>query len=338
VGLEFLMEPISDEAPCGADLEYADEFRQLEEAARGKPGSVIDPDKPGASISAIPPDWHETKNLADEILRKSKDFRAIGYLAKSEIAMGSLAQVAEIFRQTTNMAQQYWDGIYPLLDADDDHDPTMRLNALACLSDSEDALRLLRDCTLFRHPVFGPVKFRSLETALGILPESSNSTETNFSRSDAEGAVVTALENDAENLLAVREVLEASKELGAKIDELAGSRSNLDLKPLFQRLKPVADFIESLRAQPEEQGSDEVVDPATGAVSKTGQMSRDEAKRMIIRACEFLEKTEPSSPAPIFLKRAVALMDMNFLDIVRNLAPDAVGTFEHYGGRQESSE
>ena len=333
--MDFLLEPISEDAPCGADLEYDDEFRQLEEVARGKPGSVVDPDKPGASIAAVQPDWHETKSLALSILRKSKDLRAIAYLLKAEIATGELAQIAPLLRATTEMAQTYWSGLYPLLDADDDNDPTMRVNALASLSDPEDALRLLRETVLFKHAAFGSIKFRSLETGLGLLPESANSADVNLSNSDAQLAVMNGLEGDSRNILALKDVLEAARDLQVKVDELAGPRSMLDLKPLFQRLKPVVDFIESLRAQSAESDSNGNTDASGatgGGTAQSGQMNRDEAKRLIAKVCEFLDKTEPSSPAPLFLRRALALMDMSFLDIVRDLAPEAAGTFEHYGG------
>jgi type VI secretion system protein ImpA len=333
------MEPVSEDAPCGADLEYDDEFRQLEEVARGKPGSVVDPDKPGASIAAVQPDWHETKSLALSILSKSKDLRAITYLVKAEIATGELAQVAPLLRATTEMAKRYWSGLYPLLDADDDNDPTMRVNALACLSDPEDLLRLLRETVLFKHGAYGSIKFRSLETGLGLLPESANPAEVNLSNSDAQLAVINGLEGEAQNILGLKDFLEAARELQAKVDELAGSRSMLDLKPLFQRLKPVVDFIEGLRAQAAEGEPNVDTDspgPAVNGGAKSGQMNRDEAKRLIAKVCEFLEKTEPSSPAPLFLKRALALMDMSFLDIVRDLAPEAAGTFEHYGGARPS--
>ncbi len=339
VGLDFLLEPISEEAPCGADLEYDDEFRQLEEVARGKPGSVVDPDKPGASIAAVQPDWHETKSLALSILSKSKDLRAIAYLVKAEIAKGEFAEVAPLLRATTAMAERYWSDLYPLLDADDDNDPTMRVNALACLSDPEDVLRLLRETVLFKHAAYGTIKFRSLETGLGLLPESSNAGDVNLSNSDAQLAVMNGLEGDAQNMLALKDCLDAARDLQAKVDELAGSRSLLDLKPLFQRLRPVVDFIEGLRAQAAESVSNGDADASEvigGGAAKTGQMNRDEAKRLIAKVCEFLEKTEPSSPAPLFLRRALALMDMSFLDIVRDLAPEAAGTFEHYGGARPS--
>ena len=35
--VDALLTPVSDDQPCGADLEYDAQFLQLEEAAKGKP-------------------------------------------------------------------------------------------------------------------------------------------------------------------------------------------------------------------------------------------------------------------------------------------------------------
>ena len=46
------------------------------------------------------------------------------------------------------LLDRFWDGVHPQLDADDDNDPTMRLNALAALNDEGAVVRDLYDVTL----------------------------------------------------------------------------------------------------------------------------------------------------------------------------------------------
>ena len=48
-------------------------------------------------------------------------------------------------RLLTALLDRFWEGIHPKLDADDDNDPTMRLNALAPLTDEGMVLRDLYD-------------------------------------------------------------------------------------------------------------------------------------------------------------------------------------------------
>jgi type VI secretion system protein ImpA len=41
--------------------------------------------------------------------------------------------------------------------------------------------------------------------------------------------------------------------------------------------------------------------------------------------CAYLERSEPTNPAQLLLRRAERLIDKSFLQLVRDLAPDAVG-------------
>ena len=38
--------------------------------------------------------------------------------------------------------------------------------------------------------------------------------------------------------------------------------------------------------------------------------------------CEFLERTEPTNPAPLLLRRARQLISRNFLQLMKELAPE----------------
>ena len=52
--------------------------------------------------------------------------------------------------------------------------------------------------------------------------------------------------------------------------------------------------------------------------------SRAEAIRAIELVCTYLERSEPSNPAQLLLRRAIRMIDKNFLELVRDLAPDAI--------------
>jgi type VI secretion system protein ImpA len=53
---------------------------------------------------------------------------------------------------------------------------------------------------------------------------------------------------------------------------------------------------------------------------------------MLESVSDFLERTEPSHPAPLLIRRAARLLDLNFIDIIRDIAPEAAGQIEHLGG------
>src|SRR5258707_1095940 len=69
-------------------------------------------------------------------------------------------------------------------------------------------------------------------------------------------------------------------------------------------------------------------------LSVSGQLqSRDDVVRMLDKLCEYYARAEPSSPVPLLLQRAKKLVPMNFMEIVKDLIPDAVATAEMYRGR-----
>ena len=52
--------------------------------------------------------------------------------------------------------------------------------------------------------------------------------------------------------------------------------------------------------------------------------SREEAIRAIDLVCEYLERAEPTNPAPLFLRRGRQLINHDFLQLMKVLAPDAL--------------
>ena len=64
---------------------------------------------------------------------------------------------------------------------------------------------------------------------------------------------------------------------------------------------------------------------AAAAGSLTGSIeSRNDALRAIDMVCEYLERTEPTNPAQLLLRRARKLVNKNFVELVRELAPESL--------------
>lgn len=51
-----------------------------------------------------------------------------------------------------------------------------------------------------------------------------------------------------------------------------------------------------------------------------------------MRVAEFLENSEPTNPAPLLIRRSVRLMQMGFIDIVRELSPESIAQIENITG------
>jgi type VI secretion system protein ImpA len=50
-----------------------------------------------------------------------------------------------------------------------------------------------------------------------------------------------------------------------------------------------------------------------------------------------MERHEPSNPAPLFIRRAQRLIQMNFVEIVKDLMPDSLGQLEKLAGEFEKT-
>jgi type VI secretion system protein ImpA len=60
------------------------------------------------------------------------------------------------------------------------------------------------------------------------------------------------------------------------------------------------------------------------AASLTAVATRADAMRLLDLVLDYYRRYEPSSPLPLLLERARRLADKNFIDILRDLAPDSV--------------
>jgi type VI secretion system protein ImpA len=72
---------------------------------------------------------------------------------------------------------------------------------------------------------------------------------------------------------------------------------------------------------------------ASGAIR-----TRDDAVRVLDTVADFFRRTEPSSPVPIFIDRAKRLVSMDFLKLIEDVAPDALGEVKRLGGIKDQSE
>lgn len=356
--VEQLLRPVDADSPCGPDLEYDPDFLALEQAASSKAEREIG----DTLVAAQPPDWKQVARLAPALLARTKDLRAALALTQAQTALRGISGLADGLELIDGLVRSYWDGVYPLLDADDDNDPTMRMNALAPLADASGLLRTIRNSELFNVRGFGPVSVRQVEVALGMLPAKDD--ESALTLEQVQSMLESARE--AGTVADVSRALRAAESLAAWLDLQVGADRATDLRPLITRLRPIADLVgheEQQAGMPQaddhEQGTPSMAAAAATAavasiasnpmmsasivpltVAAPGELrSRDDARRMLERVCEFLERTEPSNPAPLLVRRAIRLMSMSFLDIVRDLAPESIATVENIAGvaRGESS-
>jgi type VI secretion system protein ImpA len=72
--------------------------------------------------------------------------------------------------------------------------------------------------------------------------------------------------------------------------------------------------------------------PAVGIPLSGAVRSRADAIRALDAVAAFFRQTEPSSPVPLFVERAKRLVAKDFLEVLADIAPEALATARAAGG------
>ncbi len=65
--------------------------------------------------------------------------------------------------------------------------------------------------------------------------------------------------------------------------------------------------------------------------------SRDDAIRVLDKVCDYFLRHEPSSPVPLLLRRARRLVSKNFMEIMRDMAPEGLPQVEKIRGEGDDA-
>lgn len=311
--IEALLKPISEDCPCGADLEYDSDFTLLVSASQGKPERRIGE----TVVPAEEPDWADIRQRAEIFFSRTKDLRVAILLARALIHCEGMVGLASGLKLIKSLLTLYWDSIYPLLDQDDDNDPTMRLNVLASLVDVNGVVRDIRGVK-FIATNHARISMRDILITLGKLPAHGGGDGVTLSQIEIESII-----RSGENSLAVqamRDVLQTLNGIQTALSEKVGVERTLELKILSDMFKPIVTLCD-IPAAAGESHSDGIA-MSSSPSSPDGEIrSREDVVRMLEKICKFIERTEPTNPASLLIRRAQSLMTKNFVEIIKDLAP-----------------
>lgn len=335
--VEALLKPISEELPSGSDLEYDPAYMALDAAARPKAEQQFG----DTVIPAVEPEWRSLIGSATDLLQRTKDVRVAVLALRAATRTQGIAGFSLGLTLLLELLERFWDTMHPQLDADDNNDPTMRLNALAPLGDSNNGcivLRDLYDCTIGTSREVGLVRVRDIAIAHNKL--AAGSGDPGYSAGQIEGALQDIHAAEPALLEAAINSAAAVQKLQSIIEEKTGRADTVDFKPLrsiTQLLRQVCQTATGTSAEADGQDAgDRTAQGAggTGGGAIRGEInSRQDALLMLDKVISYLERTEPGNPAPLLIKRAKRLVGVSFMDIMADLAPDAVTSIQIVTGR-----
>lgn len=340
VDFESFAEPIEGKFPCGPDCEYDNDFLALSQAVVGK----LEQQFGDTVIPAVAPDWRQVDTLAQSLLGRTKDLRVVAWLTLANTQLNGLKAFAGGLKLMVTLCERYWDEVHPRIEVDGDADPYLRINAISAFtggsefSGEDQLLQALRGALLTKAPVV--LTYRALELSFNKAPEAA------FTLAQVETMIKDAVAAGNTDIALVQDAWQSYQSLCKLVDERVTTGDAPDMERLGTVLKPVAQGIErilsSARPADAETATEEMIDAGTGGVGRagiSGQVNtREDARRALDRVCEYLERHEPSNPASLFARRAQRMLDMNFLDIMRELSPDSINQLQTLTGAKAQVE
>ncbi|MFO0762728.1 MAG: type VI secretion system protein TssA [Byssovorax sp.] len=333
--LDKLLAPISAEAPAGTSLRYEGTYAKIQEARRED-----DPTLPQGvwekKLKAR--DDRLVISLATEALEKrTKDLQIAIWLAEAWLIKGRFQGLAAGLSLAAGLLERYWDTCFPV--PDDDGDARISLidwvddmftrkirqfpftDASAVgpsytLDDWEAALSIDRPGSRTRLPESEGTEVVSRESILARISLTGRPWWIDLRRDVKAGvAAAEALEKTFAGKVPHPPLLMRLKEALGAILGVAEDVLELTKKDAPPEEAPIAmDPDEPSSASPDGGGGQALPASPTGP---TGPIkNRAEAYRKLSEAADFLLRTEPHSPVPYLVKRAISWGNMSLGELL----------------------
>lgn len=323
-----IIEPISEEQPCGPDLDMEDmDFMTFMAELDGK--------MPTRYFSFDPStiNFPEQYEQIDGFLDKALDVRLLIPLAKLKILQGDIDGFVEALEATHAVLKAHWADVHP---ADDFID--LRMALLSTLDDLPNSVLPFQHATLFRSRRAGPITLRKWQLANGDVS----------AREDEEmvdgGTLLSEIgAADADEMKAIIEKMERGRDAINGIRTVCISEGDFDSAPTYERLPQAFESIIEMISKGT--GADTAGDDALdgdaadgadgGGVASSGgvmvQMptgdvaTREDALDALFAAERYYALYEPSSPNVLLLREARAAANKTFAELVADLLPSSSG-------------
>ena len=353
IDLEKLLQELGEDAPSGPeDLEYDPDFIDLAQQIEGTPEKRV-----GETIieERRDPPWREMKAKALALMARTHDIRVAIFLLRALLHTDQLNGFRDGIQLLTGLVEKYWETLYPQLDPDDDNDPTQRVNILMDLCARDTVLLPLMKTPLCSSRALGTFSLRDIHIAAGKLTVTEGEQ-----KNVANGATIGAAFKDCpqetlqENHRAITESLACLGGIETYLNEKIGTAAAPHFQEVRDILQEMSDAVAKhlvetgMVVQPVPEAAPQPDDPPPAAPrqsmpSTTPQRgtpmdeiaSRQDVIRALEKICVYYEQHEPASPVPLLLKRAIGLVDKDFLEILADLAPESVAQIKHIGGISE---
>ncbi len=332
IDVDRLLAPIAPDSPAGQSLRYEGVYDLIQAARRED-----DPALPqGIWQTALKKaDWPAVRDIClDAIETRSKDLQLAAWLLEAFVHLNGFEGVRDGFKVLTGLCLNFWGDMYPELDSSD---PEFRYAPIQWINEKVSLKLKQIPVTKPQNAEMPPYSWGAMESALHL--ESLAARDKNIlTNAEKKGHVTQAKFLSAVNLTATDFYLDLSRQLNEanaavlQFDTLLKSletgegatlhtfRENLTTIDHFVKdtLRQRGHGVETAPAGPEQVETTMIEQEET---TTTGGRIRNRAQayQMLSEAAEYLIRTEPHSPTPYLVKRAVSWGGMSLSEVLHQL-------------------
>jgi len=331
--LSSLLAPISPESPAGESLRYEGTYDHIMEARREDDATLAQ----GVWQRELKrADWNTVSQICiDALQHRSKDLQIAGWLLEAWIHLSGFAGVSAGCHVMVELCRTFWDSMYPELT-----DPEYRLGPIHWMNEK-----------LFTQLKFIPIT--NPEGPGDFVPHTMADWETAFRLEQSKQAAQLKRDPKAITLEMIRQgafitppaffkaaledvsaAYSSCNQMEAIFDQAFG-RDSCSLGQFRGVLESILSVISGFQGGQEVQAAHDSADVVTPGyalepVSEAEAMasprlppirSRSEAYGRLADVADYLMRTEPHSPAPYLIRRAISWGGMT----LEELLPELVG-------------
>lgn len=346
MALDWLLDPVSDAAPCGPDLEQTDdpEFLDYYFEAEGRlPDRYFTPGVPnllgGAEDQLFDPRSILIRRESDAItalLQRSRDLRLLSLLARFQILAARPVDFAATLTAMAALLAARIDDVHPQIA----HAVSERRGALDALSEQTTVIMPLIHLPLLQN---ASINYRSYLVATGASAPRSSEAESEATAAE----IVSILKNpaNAAPLATLHDALTRAALALRQISTLCRGQGASAFSPDFSGVLTTITDVQSLiiEAWPEwklwsqdaapepeiavapREAEQDLPEPAAAAqlpAARAVQVSSHMQARLMINAAEtYLARNEPSSLSLLLVTQARLLVGKTLVDAIELLRP-----------------
>lgn len=339
--LEKILTPVAGAEPAGPSIRYDPAFLALRQSREEDDPSLPMREWERPLKKA---DWRAVANDCMSLLARSKDLQLAAWLTEAWVRQHQIEGFNRGADLMLALIERYWEGLHPLIE---DGDSDSRVAPFVWLNETAPLTLRLHVPLLFLSDHKPPV-FNLADWEQTIAPAARGEDEEDDERLTREELIAMVDKRNLHWLADLQEQLEEAQKKSDTLSRLLDDRLGMEAPSLgkvadtlrkmhracvslLDGRSPRAPIPAPAAAEPavappfDEEPPMSAAAPASPSSTSAAPLpsgpiaNRADAYRMLEAAAAFLERTEPHSPTPYLVKRAVTWGQMSLADLMQEI-------------------